>query len=119
MIMIQPGVSVCSERKEFAGTLLRPRMHISAGGGNTGVSERGLHQMNGRAPVQGLGGMGMPQPVRRHRQLQTGALGCPSHNPPDRRFGERVSLLPPPKKTKFVSGLPPPPPPPAPPRHPN
>ena len=39
-------------------------MQIRAGGGHGTVAERGLDQMDGRAMVQRVAGMRVPQPVR-------------------------------------------------------
>jgi hypothetical protein len=94
------------QREKLAGALFRASMQIPAGGGDAGVSKGGLHQMNRCPAIERMRSMGMPRPVRGHRQFQTGALGCPSHNPPDRRFGERASFLPRPKDRIFGPGLP-------------
>jgi carbamoyltransferase len=47
-------------------------MKILPRGVYRGMAQGGLYQMNRRAPVQGMGGVGMAQPMRGHRGLDTG-----------------------------------------------
>ena len=49
-----------------------PCMEVPAGSRNAGVSESGLHQMNWRAAVESVAGMGVAHPVRRHLWLEPG-----------------------------------------------
>jgi hypothetical protein len=39
-------------------------MEIFTRGGDAGVSQGGLHQMNRAAPVKGMAGVGMAKPMR-------------------------------------------------------
>ena len=49
-------------------------MKIASGRRNAGMSERRLHQVDGRAAVEGVGGMGVAEPVRRDGQVDAGAF---------------------------------------------
>jgi hypothetical protein len=44
--------------------LFGPGVKVAAGGGQAGVAERRLHQVDGRAPVERVRGVRVPQPVR-------------------------------------------------------
>jgi hypothetical protein len=44
----------------------------AAGGGDAGVSEGGLNEMNGRTAVKSMGCVGMPEPVGQHGQFNAG-----------------------------------------------
>jgi hypothetical protein len=48
-------------------------VEVTAGGDDGGVAEGSLHQVNGRPSVEGMGGVGMPHPVRGNRQIDAGA----------------------------------------------
>ena len=76
---LQRGIAL--DRQKTAGALVRPGMQVTPSGGNTGMSEGGLHQVNGRAVVEGVGGVRMAEPVRRNRQLNAGAPGRQAHDP--------------------------------------
>ncbi len=73
------------QREETAGTVVRPGMQVAAGGRDAGMAESGLHQMNGRAAVEGMGGVRVPEPVRRDGKFDPGTLGCFADDPKDRQ----------------------------------
>jgi hypothetical protein len=50
-------------------------MKVLAGGGDRGMAQGGLHRVDRRPPVQGMGGVGMAQPMGRHRDLDPGPDG--------------------------------------------
>jgi len=52
---------------------MRTGMQIAACRRDGGVTERGLDKVDGSATVEGMGGVGVPEPVRRHSQFNTGA----------------------------------------------
>src|SRR5688572_22384296 len=62
------------QRQEAARAIFRPCMKIAAGGGDARVSQSGLYQVYGSSAIKGVGGMRVPEPVRRDRKLDSGAL---------------------------------------------
>ena len=50
-------------------------MQVAAYGGGSGVLERLLHEVDGRAPIQAMAGVGMAQPMGRDLGGETGLLG--------------------------------------------
>ena len=46
---------------------------IAPSGGDADMAHRSVHEMDRRAAIGRLRSVGMPQPMRRHRQLQAGA----------------------------------------------
>ena len=59
------------ERRAVVG----PGVGVAAGGGEAGVADGGLHEVDGGAAVERVADMGVAQPVRRHRFWEPGALG--------------------------------------------
>ena len=55
-----------SESEKAARAVLGAGVEIFAGGGDGGVAEGGLHQMNRGAAVEGMGTVRVPHPVRRN-----------------------------------------------------
>lgn len=55
-----------SDRQKPAGALLRPGVQVAACDRDRCVAEGGLDQMDGGAAVEGMGGVRMTEPVRRH-----------------------------------------------------
>jgi hypothetical protein len=53
----------------------RPGMQVTARGRYGSVPEGGLHQMNRRAAVKGVAGMGVAHPVWRYLLFQPGPAG--------------------------------------------
>jgi len=86
----RPTAPSCrSQRQVPAGTVLRPRMQIPSGRLDARVPQRGLHQVNRRPAIQRMRRTGMPEPVRRNRQLDAGPLGRSAH-----RRGQRLQAAP-------------------------
>jgi hypothetical protein len=50
------------------------------------MPERRLDQVDGRAPVERMAGMGVTEPVRGNRQVETGAAGRPAYYPQNRHI---------------------------------
>ena len=55
---------IALQREEAAGTLIRPRMEIAAGGRDAGVAQGRLDQMNRRPTIERVRSVRMPEPVR-------------------------------------------------------
>jgi hypothetical protein len=49
------------------------------------VAEGGLHQVGGRAALEGVGCVRAPQPLRRSLELEARTCGCWLHEAEDRR----------------------------------
>ncbi len=71
--ILEPELTLQGEKT--TGAVLRPGMQVAAGGGNAGMSERRLHQVNGGAAVEGMGGVRVPEPVGRDGEFNAGAAG--------------------------------------------
>ena len=69
-----------SQCRKPTGAVLGAGVEVTAGGDDGGVAERGLHQVNGRPAVEGVGGMGMAHPVRGDRQIDAGAHCGSAHD---------------------------------------
>jgi hypothetical protein len=52
------------QRQETARAVVGPGMQVASGGGDAGMSEGGLHQVNGRPTVEGMRGVGVAEPMR-------------------------------------------------------
>ena len=61
------------QREKSSRAVLGAGVEVTAGGDDGGVAEGSLHQVNGRPAVEGMGGVGMPHPVRGNRQIDAGA----------------------------------------------
>ena len=48
------------QSEEPAGAVLRPGVEVLAGGGDAGVAEGGLDEVNRRHSVEGMTGVGVP-----------------------------------------------------------
>jgi len=72
---------------------MRTGMQIAACGRDGGVAERGLDKVDGSAAVQGVGGVGVPEPVRRHSQLNAGASGGLADNLQNGQRPEAATVL--------------------------
>jgi hypothetical protein len=70
------------QREESAGAIVGPGMKVkvASGGGDAGMSESGLHQVNGGAAVEGMGGVRVPEPVGRDGDLDASAPGRLAHD---------------------------------------
>ena len=69
-----------SQWEEAAGAVVGAGVKVAASGGDAGVPEGGLHQMNGRPAVEGMGSMGVAEPVGRNVQFDAGARRCLAHH---------------------------------------
>ena len=83
-------------RQIKAGAIARFGVKVAAGGGNGGVAESGLDEVDGRAAVQSVTGMGVAHPVGRGFLFEAGAFPGRVHDSPDLRDVE-VPALPAPK----------------------
>ena len=79
------------KRQELTGAFFRPGMQVTSGGGDTRMTQGGLHQMNGRAAIQSMRSMGVPQPVRGNGNFDSGPPGRPFYNAPDAGVRQRLS----------------------------
>src|SRR5215212_2266335 len=68
-------------------------MEVAARGGHRGMAERGLHEVDRRAPVEAVARMRMAQPVGRDLGGEPGPLGCGFHDPVHGALVERASAL--------------------------
>ena len=57
------------------GAFRRPGVEVAAGGGDRGVAEGGLHQVDGGVAVEGVAGVGVAHPVGRDVLFEAGAAG--------------------------------------------
>jgi hypothetical protein len=64
-----------SQRQKSAGTIAGTGMQVPPGGGDAGVPEGGLHQVNGRAAVEGMRSVGVAKPMGRNRECDASAGG--------------------------------------------
>jgi hypothetical protein len=55
-------------------------MQVNARSRNTGVTQRGLHEVNGRAPLKCVAGVRMTQPMRRYVSFDAGSFGRLPHS---------------------------------------
>ena len=55
-------------------------MEVTPSGGDGGVAERGLDEMDRRAAVQSVAGVSVPEPVGRDVEFDAGALCRPAHD---------------------------------------
>jgi hypothetical protein len=74
------SATTCERRRteQKRGAVGGPRMEIAACGGHRGMAERLLHQMDRRAPVEAMAGVGVPPPLsppaHRHSPNSMGVL---------------------------------------------
>ena len=64
-----------SPRQVARRAVVGPGVGVAAGGGEAGVADGGLHEVDGGAAVERVADMGVAQPVRRDGFRQSGALG--------------------------------------------
>jgi hypothetical protein len=57
------GRTNLSEGQKSAGAFVGAGVEVAAGGGYSGVAEGSLDEVEGRAAVEGVGGMGVAEPV--------------------------------------------------------
>ena len=76
--MERTSLCVCFLYRQIQrGTVIRAGMQIDPGGGDRGMPQDLLHQVDRRPPLQRMRGMGMAQPVRGYRHRKTGSPGVP------------------------------------------
>ena len=68
-------------------------MGVAAGGGEALVAKRLLHEVGRGAPVEGVGGVGVAEPVRGNVLFDAGRPGSSPHDPPELTAGERAVRL--------------------------
>ena len=69
---ITPAASCCASALSLWA---RPRVQVAPRGGYAGMPQSGLHQVNGRSPVQGVRSMGVPEPMGRNRKFDARTFG--------------------------------------------
>jgi hypothetical protein len=57
------------------------------------MTQSRLHEVNRSAPIQSMGGVRVPQPMRGHRKFDPGPPGGCFHNPPDPGVGQGLASL--------------------------
>ena len=72
--ILRPGCNYT--REEAAGAVVGAGVEVAAGGGDAGMSEGSLHQMNRRTAVKSMGSVCMPEPVGRNGKFNAGARCC-------------------------------------------
>ena len=92
--VLDPPSAENLQRKKAAGAFFGPGMQITAGRGDAGVSESGLHQMNGSTAVEGVRSMRMAEPVGRNGEFDAGPVGRLADDAEDRHRAEPSSALP-------------------------
>ncbi len=90
------------QREETAGTVVRTGMQVAAGRRDAGMAEGSLHQVNGRAAVEGMGGVRMAKPVRRNGDFNAGAISRLANDPQDSQRPEPTAVF---GLTRFEHGI--------------
>ena len=90
--VLDPGAAL--QREEATGTVVGTGVQVAPGGGDAGMSQRGLHQVNGRPAVEGMGGMRVPEPVGRDGEFDAGAPGGLADDAEHRQRLQNAAMLP-------------------------
>ena len=102
-----PGraLAAISDREKSSRAVFGAGMEVAAGGGDGGVAEGGLHQMNRRAAVQSVAGVSVAEPVGRDAEFDAGALRRQADDPQHAHRLQRLAAFPRPKYRLLIGSV--------------